>query len=276
MESPRALLRQFGFKPKKRFGQHFLMDAGAAARIAGLVCESPPPEDFCVFEIGPGTGRLTNALLPLCPRLTAIEIDPAMVHILQAQPELQTAQIVHGDALTFDYAAQTSGKPWRVTGNLPYNIATPLVMRFIEMASGPERIVAMVQRDVAQRFRAAPATEAYGSLAVAVQYAMHVEIALVLPPSAFYPRPKVESAVVVLRRRERNAVSVQDEAWFLQVVRAAFAYRRKTLANTLWLALGIERSVTAAALRKLDLDTEIRGEQLTLNDFARLAAQLRT
>jgi len=275
VESPRALLRQFGYKPKKRFGQHFLIDAGAAARIARLVCESPPAEDFSVFEIGPGTGSLTDALVRLRLRVTAIEIDSAMVGILRAQPELQAAQIVHADALTFDYASETSGKSWRVTGNLPYNIATPLVLRFIEMPSGPERIVVMVQRDVAQRFCAEPATAAYGSLTVAVQYAMHVEIALVLPPSAFYPRPKVESAVVVLRRRERNDVSVHDENWFLQVVRAAFAYRRKTLANTLWLALGIERPVTAAALRELDLDTEIRGEQLTLDDFARLAAQLR-
>ncbi len=251
------------------------MDAGAAARIARLVRGSPPSEDFAVFEIGPGTGRLTAALLQQNLDVTAIEIDADMVTVLKAQPQLQSAHIVHADALNFDYAQAANRKPWRITGNLPYNIATPLVMRLIEMPSGPERIVVMVQRDVAQRFRAAPATPAYGSLSIAVQYAMEVESAFTIPATAFYPRPKVDATVVTLSRRSQRAVGVRDADWFLQVARAAFAYRRKTLANSLWLALGIDRSVTTDALRELDLDTEIRGEQLALDDFARLAGQLR-
>jgi 16S rRNA (adenine1518-N6/adenine1519-N6)-dimethyltransferase len=160
-----------------------------------------------------------------------------------------------------------------VTGNLPYNIATPLIMRFIEMQNGPHVLVVMVQKEVADRFAARPATPAYGSLSVAVQYAMRVEKAFTLKPGAFYPRPKVDSTVVRLARREERA-AVTDEHRFLQVVRAAFAYRRKTLANSLSLALGVQRAAVAQALEQIGLDTEIRGEQLALADFARLADRL--
>jgi 16S rRNA (adenine1518-N6/adenine1519-N6)-dimethyltransferase len=181
---------------------------------------------------------------------------------------------VQGDALTFDYAKFASGKCWRVTGNLPYNIATPLIMQFIEMRHGPEQLVVMVQKEVADRFAAQPATPQYGSLSVAIQYAMHVEKALTLKPGAFYPRPKIDSTVVRLIRRDTPAVRVADEHRFLQVVRAAFAYRRKTLANSVSLALGMPRATVAAALRDIGLDTEIRGEQLALSDFGRLADRL--
>jgi 16S rRNA (adenine1518-N6/adenine1519-N6)-dimethyltransferase len=161
-----------------------------------------------------------------------------------------------------------------MTGNLPYNIATPLIMQLIEMRNGPELLVVMVQKEVADRFSARPATRAYGSLSVAVQYAMHVEKSFTLKPGAFYPRPKIDSTVVRLTRRASPAVAVADEHHFLQVVRAAFAYRRKTLANSLSLALGVQRKVVAQALEHIDLDTEIRGEQLAIADFARLSDRL--
>ena len=272
---PKALLEQFGYRPKKRFGQNFLMDAGAAARIAHLVVEgSPEGEPFRVLEIGPGTGALTHALLQAHPDVSALDVDPDMVRILRSREDLQGAQILQADALTFDYSGFASGKSWRVTGNLPYNIATPLIMQFVEMRNGPERLVVMVQKEVADRFAARPSTAAYGSLSVAVQYAMTVEKALTLKPGAFYPRPKIDSTVVRLIRRPAPAVQVADEHRFLQVVRAAFAYRRKTLANSLSLALGIPRGAVAQALRQIGLDTEIRGEQLALADFARLADRL--
>jgi 16S rRNA (adenine1518-N6/adenine1519-N6)-dimethyltransferase len=181
---------------------------------------------------------------------------------------------VQADALTFEYAEFAGGKRWRVTGNLPYNIATPLIMQFIEMQGGPEQLVVMVQKEVADRFAARPGTPQYGSLSVAVQYAMHVEKVLTLKPGAFYPRPKIESTVVRLTRRDMPAVSVRDERRFLQVVRAAFAYRRKTLANSISLAIGVPRAAVAEALAQIGLNMEIRGEQLSLADFARLADRL--
>ena len=222
------------------------------------------------MEIGPGTGRLTQALLEARADVTAVDIDPDMVRILRAQDELHDAHIVQADALTFDYDT-FAAQPWRMAGNLPYNVATPLIMRLISMKAGPEMLVVMVQKEVAQRFTARPGTPAYGSLSVALQYAMHVEMLFNVKAAAFYPRPKIDSSVVRLTRRSTPAVSVADEERFLQVVRAAFAYRRKTLANSLALALGVQRGAVTQALQHLGLDTEIRGEQLSIADFARLA-----
>lgn len=266
---PRALLDRFGYRPKKKFGQNFLVDSSAAKRIAAL-CSGT----HRIVEIGPGTGALTAALLQTGAQVAAIDVDADMIRILQSQPELAQARIVHADALTFDYEAFAAGEPWNIAGNLPYNIATPLVMRLIEMRSGPDALVVMVQKEVAQRMGAQPGTRAYGSLSVAVQYAMQVEHAFTLGPGSFYPRPKIDSSVLVLRRRTEKAVKVADEHRFLQVVRAAFAYRRKTLVNSLALSLGVERAAASTALRELGLETEIRGEQLGLADFGRLADRL--
>jgi 16S rRNA (adenine1518-N6/adenine1519-N6)-dimethyltransferase len=272
---PKALLEQFGYRPKKKFGQNFLTDAGAAARIARLVVEgSPVGEPFRVLEIGPGTGALTHALVEIHPDVSALDVDPDMIRILRSREDLHRANIMQADALTFDYAEYAAGKCWRVTGNLPYNIATPLIMRFIEMENGPQTLVVMVQKEVAERFAARPSTPAYGSLSVAVQYAMNVEKTFTLRPASFYPRPKIDSTVVRLTRRPAPAVEVADEHRFLQVVRAAFAYRRKTLANSLSLAIGVPRAAVTQALGQIGLDTEIRGEQLALADFARLADRL--
>ncbi|MBV8726310.1 MAG: hypothetical protein JO233_00880 [Candidatus Eremiobacteraeota bacterium] len=157
---------------------------------------------------------------------------------------------------------------------MPYNIATPLLLKVIEMDGGPEQIVVMVQKDVADRLAARPATPAYGSLTLAVQYAMQVERILTLGPRAFYPRPKVDSTVVRLIRHPRAPVHTDDARFLLQVTRAAFAYRRKTLANSLRLALNIEPARTSSALTSIGLNTEVRGEQLELAQFAALANRL--
>jgi 16S rRNA (adenine1518-N6/adenine1519-N6)-dimethyltransferase len=272
---PKALLERYGYRPKKRLGQNFLIDAGAAARIARLIVEgSPEGEPFRVLEIGPGTGALTQAVLEVHNDVTALDVDPDMVRILRSREELANAKIVEADALTFDYTAFAGHSLWRVTGNLPYNIATPLIMQFVEMRNGPQALVVMVQKEVANRFAAKPGTPAYGSLSVAVQYAMRVEKVFTLTPGAFYPRPKIDSTVVRLTRLAAPAVETRDAHRFLQVVRAAFAYRRKTLANSVSLALGVPRAAVAETLQQVGLDTEIRGEQLGLSDFARLADHL--
>lgn len=226
------------------------------------------------LEIGAGTGVLTRALLDAGAKLTAMEIDRGLVDVLRARVDLAAAKIVEGDALTFDYARWAGSTSWSVAGNLPYNIATPLLLQLIEMRDGPASLTVMVQKDVALRFAAKPATAAYGSLSVAVQYAMHVEQCFTVPPRAFFPAPKVYSSVVRMERRSKPAVNVHDLGLFWKVVRGAFAYRRKTLVNSLALALGADRAAITRALSVCNLSPEIRGERLDLGDFARLADEL--
>jgi len=247
------------------------MDGGVARRIAVLAVPEPGTR---VIEVGAGTGALTAALLSCGARVTAIEIDRDLLEILREREDLQGARILEADALEFDFAAEAGDGPWTAAGNLPYNIATPLLLRLFESPHPPERIVAMIQRDVADRLTAKPATPQYGSLTLYTAYHAVVRRAFVLRPSAFFPKPGVDSAVVVLERRTEPPVAVRDRAFFLQVVRGAFAYRRKTLANALAHSLGIERSRTQAALASLAIDTEIRAEQLDLGAFGALADAL--
>lgn len=253
-------------------GQHFLADRGAARRIAALCIEGGLLD---LFEIGAGTGVLTEALVEAGARVAAVEVDPDMTQILASRVELAGVRVMQEDALSFDYDTVTPER-WCACGNLPYNIATPLVLRWLDLARPPERIVVMIQRDVADRFTAKPSTPAYGSLTVALALSTRIRRAFVLGPPAFYPRPKVDSAVVVMERLADPPVPVRDRAFLLQVVRAAFAYRRKTLANSLALALGIARARTQCSLAALGLDTEIRAEQLDLGAFAALAGDLAT
>jgi 16S rRNA (adenine1518-N6/adenine1519-N6)-dimethyltransferase len=241
--------------------------------IARLALASAP-EHAQTLEIGAGTGALTLALLAAGARLTAIEIDPQLVAQLCAREDLAGAHIVQADALAFDYASWAAGRQWIVAGNLPYNIATPIVLRLIEMEHGPNAMTVMVQKDVADRFVASPGTLAYGSLSVAVQYAMRVERAFTLSPGSFFPKPKVDSTVVRLSRRSEPVVHPRVPAIFWKVVRGAFAYRRKTLANSLILALDLDRERILRALQSSNLSPELRGERLDLADFARLADAL--
>jgi 16S rRNA (adenine1518-N6/adenine1519-N6)-dimethyltransferase len=249
------------------------MDGGAAQRIARLALVEAAP-GARVIEIGAGTGALTEALLEAGADVTALEIDPQLIAILRHRPELKAAHIVQADAMEFDYAAYGRNEPWLMAGNLPYNVATPLMLDLIEMDGGPAAITVMIQKDVANRLAAKAGTPAYGSLSIAVQYAMTVERAFTLGPRAFYPEPKVDSTVVRLVRREEPAVHPRDVTLFRKVVRGAFAYRRKTLANSLHLALELDRSVVTSALAASGLSAEIRGEQLDINEFARLADAL--
>jgi 16S rRNA (adenine1518-N6/adenine1519-N6)-dimethyltransferase len=249
------------------------MDAGAALRIARLTVPEPGAR---VVEIGGGTGTLTRALVACGAQVTCLEIDPELIGILDSREDLAPARIIAADALTFDYGAAAGDAPWFAGGNLPYYIATPLLMRLLELPRPPARIVAMVQRDVADRLIARAGTPAYGSLSIAVQFRSVVRRAFALGPELFFPRPKVESTVVTLEVRSEPAVAVRDQAFLMQVVRGAFAYRRKTIANSLALSLGIERARVRAALRELNLDAEIRAEQLDLGTFAALADDLGT
>jgi 16S rRNA (adenine1518-N6/adenine1519-N6)-dimethyltransferase len=265
------LLSARGIRPKKRLGQHFLMDGGTATRIARLAVDAPGDR---VLEIGAGTGALTTALLRLGGDVTAFDLDPEMVEVLRSRTDLAGVEILHGDALAFDYAAYAGDGEWRAAGNLPYNVGTPLLVKLASLPRPPARIVAMIQKDVADRLLAKPGTSQYGSLTLAIGLTMGVERALTVPPSAFFPRPGVVSTVVVLRRLAEPPAAVRDRARFEQVVRGAFAYRRKTLANSLTLALGLPRERIVAAIASLALPPDVRGEDLDLRSFAALADAL--
>ena len=273
MTNPRTLLARAKIRPKKRYGQNFLVNASAARSIARLSLSGASPEFSCL-EVGAGTGTLTLALVEQGANLTALEIDPRLVAVLRARRDLAGAQIIEADALTFDYSGWARGRRWFVAGNLPYNIATPLLLSLIEMDDGPATLTVMVQTDVAERLVAAPGSSAYGSLSVAVQYAMSAELALTLPPDDFFPPPKVRSSVLRLARRAEKAAHPRDESLFWKVVRGAFAYRRKTLVNSLALALGIDRARIVRALTISNISPELRGERLDLSDFAKLADNL--
>jgi 16S rRNA (adenine1518-N6/adenine1519-N6)-dimethyltransferase len=269
--NPRALLGARGLRPKKSLGQNFLMDAGTSGRIARLTVDAPGDR---VLEVGAGTGSLTAALLAAGADLTAFDLDDTLVDILRSRDDLAGVRIEHGDALAYDYESYGAAGPWRVAGNLPYNIATPLLIRLAQMAAPPERIVAMIQKDVADRLLAKPGTAAYGSLTVALAVSMRVERAFNVAPGQFFPRPKVVSSVVVLHRLDEPQVAAPHRQRFEQVVRGAFAYRRKTLANSLALALELPRERIVTALVALDLDADIRGEALDLRTFAALTEEL--
>ena len=247
------------------------MDGGTATRIARLAVDAPGDR---VLEIGAGTGALTAALLRLGADVTAFDVDPDMTAVLRARTDLAGADVRDGDALTFDYAGWAAGRPWRAAGNLPYNVGTPLLVRLASLPEPPDRIVAMIQKDVADRLLAKPGTAQYGSLTVAIGLTMRVERAMTVPPSAFFPRPGVVSTVVVLHLLPEPAAHVRDRTRFEQVVRGAFAYRRKTLANSLALSLELPRARIAAAIASLALDPDVRGEELDLRSFAALSDAL--
>ena len=269
--NPRALLGARGLRPKKSLGQNFLMDAGTSARIARLTVDAPGDR---VLEVGAGTGSLTAALLATGADLTAFDLDDSLVEILRSREDLAAVRIEHGDALEYDFDAYAGDTAWRAAGNLPYNIATPLLIRLVQMDRPPDRIVAMIQKDVADRLLAKPGTAAYGSLTIAISLNYRVERGMNVSPGQFFPRPKVVSSVVVLHHLDAPIVPVRDPKRFEQVVRGAFAYRRKTLANSLSIALELPRERIAGALAALELDADIRGEALDLRTFAALTDAL--
>jgi 16S rRNA (adenine1518-N6/adenine1519-N6)-dimethyltransferase len=247
------------------------MAGGTAVRVARLATEAP---ELPVLEIGAGTGALTAALVRLGADVTAFDVDPEMVAVLRSRDDLAAVDVCEADALTFDYTAWAAGRDWIATGNLPYNVGTPLLVTLAALPRPPRRIVAMIQKDVADRLLAKPGTSQYGSLTLAIGLTMRVTRALTVPPSAFFPRPGVVSTVVVLDRLDTPPVEVRDRTRFEQVVRAAFAYRRKTLANSLTLALDLPRERIVAAIASLALKPDVRGEDLDLRTFAALAEAL--
>ncbi len=269
----RALLRGAGLRPKKSFGQNFLV----TPRVAEQIAEAAVPEGerlrATVVEIGAGTGALTSALLERAGRVIAIERDRDLVPLLRAAFEAEITErrleVVEADAKTFDYEARAHGEPFVICGNLPYQITGPLLERATAMAGRLTRAVFMVQREVAERLAAKPETKEYGALTVFVRAAFEVETLMRVRPGSFFPPPEVTSAVVLLTPR---ADRIPETPRFRALVHAAFEQRRKTLRNA-WGGVADKATLERAAA-ECGIALERRGETLSEVEFGRMASTL--
>ncbi len=253
-----------GHRPRKRFGQNFLHDAQVVARIAAAI--DPRPGEHLV-EIGPGLGALTEILLPQVGEMDVIELDRDLIPRLSRHcGGLGELRIHAADALAFDFSGLADdGRPLRIVGNLPYNISTPLMFHLLAYRNQIRDMHFMLQKEVVERLAATPGSKDYGRLSVIMQYHCRVEALFRVPPGAFNPPPKVESAVVRLTPWAAPPVAVQDLAQFQRVVTQAFSQRRKTLRNTL------KGLVDAETMQALGIDPTRRAETLDLAEFAALA-----
>ncbi|MFO7279591.1 MAG: 16S rRNA (adenine(1518)-N(6)/adenine(1519)-N(6))-dimethyltransferase RsmA [Thermoanaerobacterales bacterium] len=261
----RELLDELGLAPSRALGQNFVADPNTVRRIARLAGVGPGDR---VVEVGPGLGSLTLALVETGAEVTAVELDRHLLPVLQRVVAPHGVRIVHGDALTLDWdellGDGSADRPWTLVANLPYNVATPLVLRLLEQVPAITSMLVMVQREVAERLAAAPGDPAYGIPSVKVAYRADAEVVGRVPPTVFVPRPRVESALVRLRRLPAPRVATDPDRLF-RLVEAAFGQRRKMLRRSL---AGL---VDAAAFERAGVSPQARPEQLDLAAWDRLA-----
>ncbi len=269
------ILQKYDFHFQKKYGQNFLIDTHVLEKIVRAA--EITAEDF-VLEIGPGIGTMTQYLCEKARRVVAVEVDRKLIPVLEETLSgYDNVAVLNEDVLKIDIAelAQeyNQGKPIKVVANLPYYITTPIIMGLFEAHVPLESITVMVQKEVAERMQAAPGTKEYGALSLAVQYYAKAEVVANVPPNCFMPRPKVGSAVIRLTRHKDRPVTVSDEAFLFRVVRASFNQRRKTLVNGLGndAALGVTKEQAVQALEKMGLQPDVRGERLSLQEFAQLS-----
>ena len=273
----RELLGRHGFHFSKSMGQNFLIDPQVPYDIAAA---SRADGSCGVLEIGPGIGPLTAELAQRAGKVVSVELDKSLLPVLaETMAPYPNVEIVPGDVMKLDLDAlvreKFAGLRPIVCANLPYNITTPVLTKLIETPCF-ETVTVLIQREVARRLCAPQSYSDGGSFSLFLQYHMDAELLFDVPPEKFLPAPKVTSSVIRCVRRERPAVETADEAWFFKVVRGAFLLRRKTLSNSLAAALGMGKENVQAAIAACGFAPSVRGEQLTLEDFARLAEALKT
>ena len=259
------ICKRFDIKMSKKLGQNFLIKRGIVDEIvhaAELTVGEP------VLEVGPGIGTLTQGLAQSGADVTAIELDRRLLEVLDTTlASYDNVRIIHGDVLKLDVPTIMNHKPFKVVANLPYYITTPIIMSLLESKLPIERLVVMVQKEVALRMIAKPGTKDYGALSVAVQYYTEPDIVLDVPPKSFLPAPAVTSSVIRCVLRDKPPVDVIDEKLFFRVVKAGFAQRRKTFSNTMK-TTGLTRDRIEELLAKANIDGQRRGETFTLQEFA--------
>lgn len=272
------ILDKYKFNFQKRFGQNFLIDAHILDKI---VTGASVNENDTVLEIGPGIGTMTQYLAERAKKVIAIEIDKALIPILEdTLSPYDNVTVINDDVLKVNINElvdeYNEGRPIKVVANLPYYITTPIIMGLFESHVPIDSITIMVQKEVADRMQVGPGTKDYGALSLAVQYYSKPEIIAYVSPECFIPKPNVGSAVIKLNRFEKCPVEVKDEGLMFKLIRAAFNQRRKTLSNSISNAseLNFSRQQVQEALERMNLDINIRGEKLTLAEFAALANEL--
>ncbi|MBI2843042.1 MAG: 16S rRNA (adenine(1518)-N(6)/adenine(1519)-N(6))-dimethyltransferase RsmA [Armatimonadetes bacterium] len=271
----KRLLERYVLRPKKRLGQNFLIDRNVLRKI---IEAAELDAGSVVLEIGPGLGTVTQEAASLAAQVVAVEADRDLIPVLsETVGRCENVEIVNADFLQLDLpsflTSRFGEKKCIVVGNLPYYITSPLITKLIEAREHIERMVLMVQQEVAERLAAEPATEGYGSLTVFVQYYCQVRIVARVKRTVFYPAPEVDSSIVRLDIRESPAAAVQDEALFFNIVRSAFGQRRKTLLKSLSGSptLGWNRETAGAVLARAGIDPVRRGETLSIDEFAAIA-----
>ncbi len=269
------ILKKYAFVFQKRYGQNFLIDPHVLEKI--MKAAEIGKDDF-VLEIGPGIGTLTQYLACAAKKVTAVEIDQALIPVLEDTLEnFPNIEVIHGDILKIDLQKlvqeKNQGKPIKVVANLPYYITTPILMELLEKRIPTASMTVMVQKEVAKRMCAGPGSKEYGALSLAVQYYSKPSIAANVPPNCFMPRPKVGSAVIQLKVYEKPPVAPQDPELMFRIIRASFNQRRKTLANGLrnFAELSLRKGEIQDALEKCALPADIRGENLSLEQFVQLS-----
>lgn len=276
----KAVLERHGFTFKKSFGQNFLTDTNILQKI---VDTAEIDKNVNVIEIGPGIGALTEFLAENSAEVVAFEIDERLVPILEdTLRDHDNIKVINEDVLKADLQTRVKefknpNLPIKVVANLPYYITTPILMHLIESKIPFAEFVVMMQKEVADRISAEPNTKAYGSLSIAVQYYMTAKVAFVVPRTVFVPAPNVDSAILKMTRREQPLVEVKDEDFFFRVSKISFVHRRKTLWNNLTSHFGKSEEVKAKleqALENANIKPSIRGEALSIPDFARLSDAL--
>lgn len=268
------ILKKYNFSFQKRFGQNFLIDTHVLEKI---VDEAGIDEDDCVLEIGPGIGTMTQYLCERAGRVIAVEIDKALIPILNdTLSSYSNVEIINEDILKVDITnlcnKYNNGRSIKVVANLPYYITTPIIMGLFESGCPLESITIMVQKEVADRMKCGPGSKDYGALSLAVQFYSNPEIVANVSPESFIPKPGVGSTVIRLTRYPKPPVEVDDEKYMFKLIRAAFNMRRKTMVNSLMSGnLGLTKKEILSAIDKLNLSPQVRGEALTLNEFAALS-----
>ena len=269
------VLQKYNFNFQKKFGQNFLIDTHVLDKI---IRESGVTKDDMVIEIGPGIGTMTQYLCENAREVVAIEIDKNLIPILgDTLSAYDNVTVINEDVLKVDIKKlaeeKNGGRPVKVVANLPYYITTPIIMGLFESHVPIDSITIMVQKEVADRMQEGPGSKEYGALSLAVQYYAKPEIVAIVPPNCFMPRPNVGSAVIRLTCHEKPPVEVKDEGFMFNLIRASFNQRRKTLVNGLTNAsfLSVTKDQVAEALEKMELSATIRGEALSLEQFAQLS-----
>lgn len=270
-----AVINKHEFAFQKKFGQNFLIDEGIVNKI---VREAGVTKDDFVLEIGPGIGTMTQLLCKQAGGVAAVEIDTNLIPILkETLAEYDNVTIINEDILKVDIKKlaeeKNGGKPIKVVANLPYYITTPIIMGLFESNVPIDSITVMVQKEVADRMQVGPGTKDYGALSLAVQYYSKPQVVINVPPECFIPRPSVGSAVIRLTRYKEPPVKVRDEKLMFKLIRASFNQRRKTLANGLNNSpeINFSKEEITAAIESLHKGPSIRGEALTLSEFAALS-----